>query len=73
MRVVLDEGDDEITVATFAVPKLSWDEWWASVEGRLDEMDVEAVAPVDDQLPVPRPDRTETSEAPSLTDDVWRR
>src|SRR2546422_4372500 len=54
VRVVLNRTEDEIKVASFAVPKLSWDEWWISVAGGLNEASVDTVAAADNLLRLPR-------------------
>ncbi len=72
IRVVLDRTQDEIKVATFVVPKLSWDEWWVSVEGGLVEASVDAVAAAVDSPPVPQTDRSKIlPDATCLADDTW--
>jgi hypothetical protein len=68
-RVVLSKTREEIKVATVTVPKLSWDEWWHSAEGRLEEASVKALAPADDSLPVVRSEIS--PDALCLADDTW--
>jgi len=51
IRVPLDQSTDTTKVATFTVAKLGWDEWWSSVEDRLDASLVEAVASEADRPP----------------------
>src|SRR5262245_27922959 len=61
-RVVLRSTPDEIQIATFVVPKLSWDAWWASVESGLAEAaTVEHLPDRDDPPPVPEANPTQTA------------
>ena len=39
-----DEGAGRVRIATFTIPKRSWDEWWEEASRRLDERSVEVVA-----------------------------
>jgi N-acetylneuraminic acid mutarotase len=58
-RVVLRSTPDEIQIATFVVPKLSWDTWWASAEGGFaDAVTVEPLPYGDNPPPVPQADST---------------
>ena len=51
-RVFLRETADEIAVASFEIPKTTWDAWWSSVERSLDAGSVPAVADANGTLPV---------------------
>ena len=53
VQVVLEKGGDALKVATFAVPKVTWDEWWNSVADHLDETSVQVVNRDDRLLPLP--------------------
>jgi N-acetylneuraminic acid mutarotase len=44
VRVMLASTDSEIRVATFAVTKRGWQEWWSEVEGDLDGASIEPIA-----------------------------
>jgi len=72
IRVVLNRTEDEIKVANFAVPKLSWDAWWISVAGGLNEASVGAVAAANHALSLPRSEGSGViSEARCPADDTW--
>ena len=72
IRVVLNRTEDEIKVASFAVPKLSWDAWWNSVAGGLNEASVDAVAAANHSLPLPRSEGSGViSDAGCPADDTW--
>jgi N-acetylneuraminic acid mutarotase len=43
IRVLLEEDASHARVATYRVPKRSWDDWWAENEPRLDETKVRPV------------------------------
>jgi Putative metal-binding motif/Galactose oxidase, central domain/Kelch motif/Thrombospondin type 3 repeat len=71
-QVILNRSRDEVKVASFVVPKLTWDEWWASIDGRLEESSVEATTPADGPLPTsavaaPGP----ASNSGCLLDNTW--
>ncbi|MGH9867958.1 MAG: Kelch repeat-containing protein [Candidatus Polarisedimenticolia bacterium] len=71
-RVVLGHSENEVQVASFIVPKRSWDEWWGSFSGRLDWMSVNAVAPADGLLPLPESSGSSVSSDDfCLADDTW--
>src|SRR5262245_12997970 len=55
-RALLDAGSDSAEIASWVVPKKSWDEWWSEVEKGLDDRKVPAVslARTGDPLPPPR-------------------
>ncbi|MBI3449509.1 MAG: hypothetical protein HY049_11415 [Acidobacteria bacterium] len=44
VRVVLDDAVDRHRVATFTIPKASWDSWWRRTEAELDESTVQSAA-----------------------------
>jgi hypothetical protein len=72
IRVVLNRTKDETKVATYAVPKLTWDEWWGSAAARLDEQSVSAPAPAEGPLTVPGSGRLESLPTPSCqTANTW--
>jgi N-acetylneuraminic acid mutarotase len=71
IRVIVNEAGTAIKVATFAVPKLSWDRWWSSVAGRFEEDSADVDASASDSLPFPEPSQTGGTEAPCLPDDTW--
>ena len=72
IRVVLDRTEDEIKVATFILQKLTWDEWWVSVEGRLDEASVDSGVLAADSLPLPDSGGSEVlSDTTCLANDTW--
>ena len=71
IRVPLDRGSDTARVATFTVAKLGWDEWWSSVEDRLDASLVEAVAAEADRLPETAPGQLESAGSTCIPDDTW--
>jgi len=47
IEVLLYDIQDEFRVAKFVVPKRTWDSWWASAWGRLDEAQVRALEATD--------------------------
>src|SRR6266571_5213571 len=59
VRAILEVHDDDLRVASVFVPKLDWEEWWRSVEGRLDERSVHAAIPPLGPLPIPRDEPSE--------------
>ncbi|HEU5179505.1 MAG TPA: MopE-related protein [Candidatus Polarisedimenticolia bacterium] len=72
MRVVLQRDEDSIEIATFTVSKLSWEDWWGSVEGDLSAISVEPVATEDLFRPLPAPeDAAISSSTPCPPDNVW--
>jgi len=71
IRVPLDQSSDTARVATFTVAKLGWDEWWSSVEDRLDASLVEAVAAEADRLPETAPGQLESAGSTCIPDDTW--
>lgn len=64
LRVALTRQPDELRVASFAVPKQGWQDWWTQVVSNLDERSVVAVAASDLSLPWPE-------SSTSCTDDTW--
>ncbi|HEU5179236.1 MAG TPA: Calx-beta domain-containing protein [Candidatus Polarisedimenticolia bacterium] len=71
IRVPLDKSSDSAKVATFTVAKLGWDEWWSSVEDRLDASSVEAVAAQTERLPETAPAQLESAASSCIPDDTW--
>ena len=71
MSVVLDKGEGEIRVASFSAPKITWDDWWRSAEGRFDEAAIDPTVASDDPLPMPRSRSSETSMSSPCPDDTW--
>ena len=71
IRVVLNRTEDEIKVG-FTVPKLSWEAWWISVAGGLNEASMGAVAAANHALPLPRSEGSGViSDARCPADDTW--
>jgi hypothetical protein len=66
MRVVLSESKDSARVATYIVPKRSWDEWWQLRAPGLREDQAKAVSSNAGQLPIPR-----SPEATCDLSDHW--
>jgi len=66
--VVLDRNPDSLLVATFTIPKESWEGWWTKIESGLGEDSVEAVA-IHTLLPDLAPQRTGVSSC--AVDDQW--
>lgn len=70
IRIALDEDERHARIATYAVAKRSWDDWWSTVEKNLDGQEP---AP----LTLPQIDFTElsktTPETPATcpSDDLW--
>ncbi len=54
IRVLLAEQGDRARIASYAVPKRSWDDWWSEAERDLTGREVKAVASESDPLPAPR-------------------
>ncbi len=71
MRTVLEREEGHVRVVTFVVRKLEWDEWWRSVEGRLDEQAVHAARAPEGLLPTPLQERAEVSPSSSCLDDEF--
>lgn len=67
VRVVLEDEPGALRVASFAVPKRSWDEWWQTAAPSLDETSVRAVASA---APLPPLDTT-AGGAACGPDDTW--
>ena len=55
VHVVLSEEADRALIATYTVPKRTWDDWWAETEAALPVMAVKAVASPVAKLPAPAP------------------
>ncbi len=80
LRVVREEDSQRLLVATYSVPKESWDSWWRQAATSFDSMSVETVsASATLRLPSPRENRPSSTisldAAPaseSLLDDVWQ-
>jgi len=69
---VLDEGEDRVALAMYAVPKRSWDGWWAEVRGRVAGRPVEIVASTTGALPAPAGTQAEGAlESACIADDTW--
>ena len=68
VRMVLAKEEGQLTVATWSVPKRSWDDWWRSVAPALDAGNVRTVASANDVLPEPR--GTDATDS-CLPDDSW--
>jgi len=81
VRVPLGEHAGRMRIAAYAVPKRTWDDWWAEASPALDETGVPAVASeretgpvyVDGCLPDDRWDNASLEVPDSLTNDtaVW--
>jgi len=72
IRVVLSRTDDSARIATYLAPKRTWDEWWASVESRLEEASVQTAEPTDRPLPIPGAVPSAALATPSCqTADTW--
>ncbi len=61
VRVPLAALDDRVQLASYFVPKRTWDDWWSGVEHGLDEA---SVAPVAIR-------RADLLTVPCLPDDTW--
>jgi N-acetylneuraminic acid mutarotase len=53
IRVVLEDTPDLVRMATYSVPKSTWEDWWRVVAQDFESRDVPAVARDIDPLPVP--------------------
>jgi N-acetylneuraminic acid mutarotase len=53
VSVVLAESDEATEVATFAIPKLAWSDWWDRAAPRFDETEARQVVHVGRGLPSP--------------------
>jgi len=40
VRLVLAETVESVTIATYSVPKRTWEDWWGEAQGRLDESSI---------------------------------
>jgi N-acetylneuraminic acid mutarotase len=72
-RVLLEESEAEVRVATYAVGKRTWDDWWTTVRRGLDPLSVNPSASSDDtlsDLDGGSPER-ERVAVPCLPDDTW--
>jgi N-acetylneuraminic acid mutarotase len=68
IRVILAEELHRIRIASYRVPKRTWDDWWSEVGRSLARADVRAVASTSIGLPTPRPDSTGGGSTCSPTD-----
>ena len=57
VEAVLSGERDRVEVARYAVPKISWDDWWAEVADRLVATEVHPVAVNLQSLPIPQDDQ----------------
>lgn len=55
IRVVVADEPRLIRIASYRVPKRTWDEWWNEMERSLASPEVRAVASTSIDLPTPRP------------------
>ena len=65
MRIVLEEHPGSFLLGTFSVEKRTWDDWWASIEKRLDPLEAVTVSSSHDSLPV------ETVTLASCSPEGW--
>ena len=68
VRVLMAEAPDRATLASYVVPKTTWDEWWADAGPAFESRAVPAVADGSDTLPEPRSLAGPPSCSPS---DTW--
>jgi N-acetylneuraminic acid mutarotase len=68
VRVVTAETPDRTTLASYVVPKTTWDAWWAEAGSAFESRAVFAVASPSDALPEPQAAAGPPSCAPS---DTW--
>ncbi len=67
VRIVLQEGPAETKIASYTVPKTTWDAWWSGVEAGLSQ---EAAQPVASGL-FKLPGVSVESASSCVPDDVW--
>ncbi len=68
VRVLLAEGHDRATLASYVVPKISWDAWWSEAAPSFESRTVATTAGASDTLPEPRSAAGPPTCAPS---DTW--
>jgi len=68
VRVVTAESHDRATLATYVVPKLTWDEWWRETGPGFESSPVPVVVDATTVLPAPRVVAGPPTCAPS---DTW--
>jgi N-acetylneuraminic acid mutarotase len=66
VRVLLDQSPDRIRLATYTIPKISWDTWWSSVEGSFEPRDASIAGPAS----IEAASSTESDFA-CIGDDTW--
>lgn len=74
VSVVLSEERDRAVVASYRIPKRSWDDWWSENRWRFDEGHTIAVASETSALPPPPASdqtRRASPECAAGPDDVW--
>jgi N-acetylneuraminic acid mutarotase len=71
VRVVLARSRDAVRVASFAVAKRPWEDWWREVEADLDPRSARTVASAEAILPAVPADGA--GAAVCLPDDSWTR
>jgi N-acetylneuraminic acid mutarotase len=54
LRVVMAEGEGRATLASYVVPKTTWDTWWSETGASFESHAVPTVASASDTLPEPR-------------------
>jgi len=68
MRVLLDEEPESMSLASYVVPKTTWDEWWTQYRSQFHAVEVGAVASPEVAIDV-RPQALSTGGCG--LDDVW--
>ena len=71
IRVLLSEETDRVSIASYTIPKDTWDEWWASAREDLAQTDIEAVDDVTFALPRAFTSETNLTLPSCMPDDTW--